>query len=651
VLRTPALSGVSRDVSDDAWALTGVLSPRASVRTANVDAYGRVLNDYSGRGTRTTAPVPGTPWAMYLAGTDGRYRFAVFDLDIKTVDAETIDRHTRTITGLLELAGIRSVTTQSGPAGGRHVWVAMTESVDAETVADLARTVQRFAPSLDRAPLSNPATGCVRPPGAPHRDGGRSTVIAGTLLTLTAPSTSPAQLRAFTIAAAQYAAETVPDPVQDKGRPLPKDRFGHLYLPGAKRPLPAGSQAALAEDAASGDASSVLWRVLTGAAAAHWRYQDVAELQQQPGLEHIRTLRTGSTRTRRPTTGEQSPATRLAHQWRRAVRHVASTPRSGQDDPTFDLRAGRIAALVQQLQERADASPGRWSTGGGPADRRALDALCELVLQAVTATVEVDQRRLGELCGFSHTTAGNALRRLTEDGWIQAAIPAAGTRATHWLIDPQNAIHRNTETGLPQVDTRPAGAGSTHRTHLLTALTEIRHARTHDVFTTGGGLGLHAGNVYARTTTRPEPETNPTLLRLSRHRLVTWAATGWTATSFEHRDDAARALGVAGRLRGRVRRYRVDRMLWAWWQSELEWMSSPKRTKPSRRPSPTQLVLFNDGHNQFGRMPRTAGGRADFKTARAYVDEALTRSIPIIGITRQRDVGRARAVQVDAIAA
>ena len=50
--------------------------------------------------------------------------------------------------------------------------------------------------------------------------------------------------------------------------------------------------AALREDAASGDASAILWRVLVGAAAARWRHADIAALvDEAPGLEHVRTYR------------------------------------------------------------------------------------------------------------------------------------------------------------------------------------------------------------------------------------------------------------------------------------------------------------------------------------------------------------------------
>ena len=57
----------------ESWALTRVMSPRSSVRVAGVDAYGEILNEYVST-SRVTGPVPGGPWAVYLAGADRRFR-------------------------------------------------------------------------------------------------------------------------------------------------------------------------------------------------------------------------------------------------------------------------------------------------------------------------------------------------------------------------------------------------------------------------------------------------------------------------------------------------------------------------------------------------------------------------------------------------
>ena len=64
------------------WALTGMLSPRPTARVAVHDIDGQLLNEYAGS-RRLSLDAPATPWAMYLAGPDRRYRFLAFDLDAK----------------------------------------------------------------------------------------------------------------------------------------------------------------------------------------------------------------------------------------------------------------------------------------------------------------------------------------------------------------------------------------------------------------------------------------------------------------------------------------------------------------------------------------------------------------------------------------
>jgi hypothetical protein len=559
---------------------------------------------------------------MNLADEEHRYRYLGFDLDAKHVGLKIVDADTRTIRALLDEAGMPHLVCQSGPSGGRHIWVALADGISADTVATIARDLARICSSLDKAPLSNPATGCLRPPLTPHRDGGRSTPIAGTIDAITTPTVRTHQVRALAIAVAAHAAATAPDAALDAGRPLPLDHHGRLYLPGTRRPLAARSAAALQEDPSAGDASATLWRVLVGAAAARWRYADVLALRDEPGLEHVRTTRAGSRRTSRPTTGEQSPSRVLARQWDKAVRYVAANPRGAGDDPTFDGRAGAIASLVDALQQRASASPGRWSARGGPADRRVLDALSILALRAVSVSVEADIRRLALMCGIGRETARTALLRLAADGWIANTAVHEGSRAAHWTIDPQNALHRRRETGRSQADPRPEGAGSAHRNHLLTALRDQQTARTHDTFTAGTGLGLHTGNLYARIQTAPSLDDTRTLRTLHRYGLTRWTHRGWIAAPLGSRDDVARLIGATGTLRARGRRYAVEREVWAWWQGELAWMASPSRQRPGRRPSADAVTLYDDGTNRHGKHPRTSDGRADFRTARRIIDNA-----------------------------
>lgn len=619
-------------VEVDGWELTGRISPRPTVRVANADAYGDVLNVYTGH-RRITGVAPERPWAVYLAGADNQYRLLCFDLDAKTpTGVDAVARDAEVIAALLHDVDLEPVVCASGPTGGRHIWIALATGVDPATVATLARLIRHLCPTLDLSPLSNPATGCVRPPGAPHRAGGHSTVLTGDLTSLSAPTGTAAQIRALTEHVSRLVDDTEPTHTIDAGRPLPVDDHARPYLPGPRRELAAASAAALREDAAHGDASAVLWRILIGAAAARWHHADIAALvDTAPGLEHIRTYRDRATRIPRR---RADAASTLRRQWDKAVKFVATSNRQIGDDPTFDRRAGAIARRVHELQLRADAAGGRWSSRGGPTDRRVLDTLSLLALQAVTDTIEADTRRLALLAGIGRETARTALLRLTADGWIAPAKAADGPHGAHWTIAPSVVIHNNPDTSRSQADPRPAGAGAAERSTLIRELTErITHA-AHDLFTPARpALGHLAGNIYARLTQDAQsipqlvlsigissPSLAMQLERLHAVGVIVRSRHGWRRTITDRRRAVATRLELDGRLADREARYNIEREVWAWWRAEDQWMRAPRRSSDKRRPSRGQLSLVPDvGTHAFGAHPRTRDGRLDWQEARRIV--------------------------------
>lgn len=628
-----AISSIS-----ESWTLTRELSPRRSVRVADSDAYGTILNAYTGT-SRLDGAMPPTTWAMNLADTKGRYHFLCFDLDAKNPEGTARAAHDAAeLATLLTTLGIENLTCDSGgDYHGRHVWIGLAETADAETAALIGRLARAQYPSLDISPLSNAAAGCVRPPGAPHRNGRTSVILTGSLDTLRQPSTTRAAITELVSSLSAFVTDTEPRKTPEAAMPLPLDPHARLYLPGTKRPLPARAAAALTEDAAQGDASAMLWQILIGAAAAHWHYADIAALvDSSPGLEHIRTHRAGSHRLRRSNTEAQQV---LRRQWDKAVKFVASSKRQIGDDPTFEPRAYALVQLIEGLQQRADATLGRWTQGGGPADRRVLDALCLFALNAVSATVEADVRRIALTVGIGRETARTALLRLTEDGWIEQAKGAEGVRAAHWKMAPTAAFHRDGEQARSQADPRPPeGAGSALRSLLADTLGHRLTAVRHDLFTTAPSLGHLAGNIYSRCTNESQSFTellsisgaSPVQLARALDRLASFDVliethTGWVTGPEGARDEAADRLSVAGRLQERSRRYSVERELWAWWQAEQTWMQAPRRAAASRRPGPGQLALVPlPGANTFGAHPRRADGRADYRSARAHLEGTPT---------------------------
>lgn len=617
-------------VVTDSWLLTRAIAPRDHVRIAAVDASGTVLNQYSRRWPTDRTLAPAVPWAIPLADIDG-FRLLAFDLDAKQGERQAAIDATA-IADLLTGHGISHVVCRSGPSGGRHVWVATVEPVPSALVGLLARLLAARCPSLDIAPLRNAATGCVRPPGSPHRDGGRSEVLLGDAISLLEPSTTTAQIERLVRELVDAVNTTGPS--ADAGTDAVRvDVHGQPYLPGSKRELPAASRAALDTAVGDGDASVVLNRVLLGAAASHWHFRDL--LQHVPtaaGLEHVRTRRTSRGRSPRPT---RERVETLARQWRYAVRYVVEHPRRTGVDATFDRRAGDMTDLVRALQDRADAAAGRWSHGGGPSDRRVLDCLHRFALTAVETGIEADTRRIALSCGIGRETARVALQRLAADGWIQLARPAAGVHGAAWQIDPQNRLHSELELGRSQAATRPEGAGAADRTLLLQQLEHRATLSTHDLFTGDHALSLAAGNLYSRLTPGVAlPRTaadGPLLQRLAQFRLVTSASIGWVHTDLVERDRAAIQLGVNGRLAARRERYLAERAAWGWWQAEHAWMCGP-RSRADGRARPDQVPLWQPaGSSRYPKHPRGPDGRADWTAARAAVrDGVLTPALTLL---------------------
>ena len=615
-----------------AWVFTAAISPRSTVRVAAVGDDGSPLNSYPPQHvTSITAAAPACPWAIYLTDAEQRYRLLCFDLDGKTAEAAVAaEQDAAALVRLFAGVGLSPVVCRSGPRGGCHVWIALADAVPAELVHRLARLAKAVCRTLDLSPVMNVAAGCVRPPGAPHRDGGCSTVIDGELEWLSCPTGTVAQL----MAATEVLAELVNERAAVKGvaAEVEADVARHDHIPGPRRELSVAAAAALRCDTTGLDASAVLWRVLRGAVAAHWHYADIARLvSTAPGLEHVRTRREQDRRVPRSAAETRRV---LRYQWDKAVAHVAGGRRVVGMDDTFDGRADAIATRVLVVQGRADAASGRWNRGGGPADRRVLDALSVLTLQAVTAEVEADTRRLALMAGIGRETARTALWRLAEEGWIVRTREAEGSGAAHWKIGPQIVIHSNPGDARSQVAHRPPGSGTAARNAVLLDLTDRLDAAAHDLFT-HGALGLHAGNVYARCTHDPQPLAQlahltgsdaahavRTLTQLIEADVLLLTRDGWHRPAADRRDAAAAARGFGGRLAARAERYALERELWAWWNDELEWMHTKPAARPKRH-APGQLVLLPElGPAPRPMHPRRPDGRADYRAARCILTHA-----------------------------
>lgn len=613
-----------------AWSLTQSLSHRQLVRTAAVDEEGIPLNAYPDQYSVHDSP-PLTPWAMYLTDDLGYYRFVCFDLDASSSNDPHAD--CERITDLLGRLSIQYVVCRSGGGESRHVWVALAARVPADLVYDLSILVKAFAPSLDRSPLSNPATGCVRPPLSPHRNGGRSEVVAGHLQSLFRPTVRERDLRALCEALYEETRQIHTVASSENTHLLTGvDGDSNPYVVGPKRTLPQFATIALETVITDQlDASSVLWKILIGAAAARWKLTDVKPLMATgPGMEYLRTYRVSKSgqRAARPQFGSQSPHSVLIRQWRYAVKHVATRrPETCGSDSTFDNRAHMVAQLVEHIQTRADASCGRWESR--PSDRRVLDALSLLAVTAVRPHVEADIRRLALMCGIGRETVRLALQWLENDGWIRLKKQSSGVNGSVWSIDVQNVIHTQTSDEWSQAVTRPAGVGIAWRLTLTRTLASRLSLFTHDVFTRKG-LGIGAGNTFALVHEEKltpqrvqslifsgQTELKARLETLAEHGLIYRTQAGeWKPQTSDTRDTVARLLLCSGFLEARRLAYQRERALFAWWIAEVQWMKQPAAARRATRgPAFGQHVL--DGSViPMVRLPRNSQGRISWHRAR-----------------------------------
>ena len=625
------------------WELARALSPRPRIRVADRLADGEVLNAYS-RDVSVFAEQPQSPWAMYLATEAGDYRFVCFDLDAGRGNAPY---DAGKLALWLNELGIDHVVTESGPNGGRHVWIALETAAAAETVRELAQLAAQLLPSLDTTPLTNPRTGCVRPPGAPHRRGG-SSVPSGPLDALLDPSVTSDQVRELRAFLIDAGAEILA-PVTALARGMVVDGDGHPHITGTKRPL--SSRVRLVLDTPPvDDASLSLAMVLAGCANARWTLGDVRELvDEAPAFEHVRSQRHkhGHRIPRTPQGRERA----LVSAWRHAVTYVAANPSTGDgSDEGFLARCAATVEAVDAAQARADAMPGLWggdrasssqrSRTGTHSTRAVLDALCLYMAQAVQLTVEADVRRISADTGYGRTTVHEALRRLAtptdeaspESAWIVREGTPEGAHAQRYRLSQK--FSTGAEAGnRTQVHARPAAASPTHaRSQHINRLAKNLQTLAHDTFAAPRSLGRTAGLVYkhidegsvltvdelTRSTGLDALCTRQALRTLHLHGLLSRTAYGWTREVGSSVETVAHALNVAGHLAARRARYVDERHCWAWWQAEVQWMSRRGKQRRRRRsPTAAQLLSVSD-RPDYPRYPRSEG-RGDHRAALALV--------------------------------
>jgi hypothetical protein len=597
------------------------------------DAHGELSASYPARRWVRDPRPPAAPWTVHLADAEGRFWFAVFDLDAKKPeDRAAAAEELGVLVRLLEGENVQHVVLRSSPGGGYHVWVptAALQLSLMEQLADAAKAVLRE--TLDHGMLHNASSGAVRPPLSPHPAGGASQLVAGDLAMLhrDAPGRVDAE-RMLRVIAAFRQLRPADSPEQEQ----PTARLVPGYRP--RRPLSPHGERSMAVAGGGANPSHNGYLCLLAAARAGWSFDDVRHAAQTaPGMEHYRTKRLPSGRRRRLQPAEAEA--RMRRQWERALDHVVT------DSVRPDWAAPKDLAGLAALVDDVDAvmtglrvSPGRWATTEhGLHDATVLRAIAWLTLTSGSRAVAAAKRSVATLTGIPAATVRTSLARLVDGGHLVRVRASDGDHAAVYAFESTFSTARQQVEPLHNLNARPPGQVFDARTVLLDQLTDELDAGRHDIFTRAG-LGPTARRVYEalqKSDHRPDEaiadraglplgRVRAALRILRRHSLSTRARGGWRRRLHDYRRRIAAALGVDGLLDRRNALYAAEREMWAWWKDHLATRGGRQpRTRQRQDPHspasmPVRFVLTDarGGPDVYPEYPTHPDGRGDHTTA------------------------------------
>ena len=159
--------------ADRAWDL---LAPAIAPVSGRVRLSRDGGRSYPSRWERPLGARPTVPAAVRLYDGAGRARVLALDLDAKLAGrAQVLADCALAVRWLGECGGLPVV--DESVSGGRHVYLLLEAVRPAEEILPVLRALRTVLPSLDPTPMSNPVTGCLRPPGSAHPRGGSQTLV------------------------------------------------------------------------------------------------------------------------------------------------------------------------------------------------------------------------------------------------------------------------------------------------------------------------------------------------------------------------------------------------------------------------------------------------------------------------------------------
>lgn len=594
--------------ADDLLGLARLITARPDrIRVAR-RADGIVTNSYRERpwDGRST---PDLPYYVYLA-RDGSYFRLAFDLDAARGD---VGADAATLRQLLTQAGITFIEAVSGPEGGRHLIATFREPLPAALVGELATHLARVQlPTLDPTCLCNPTTGGIRPPGAPHRNGGASSLI-------TPPTVAAATLAAGNGRKAFNRLIRLAGVVShdERGRPKRAASRQGVLAPRMERLQRYGDLNGEYRDRSRLAAAITMAYVDAGLPVGQFR---AAALDPScRGLDHLHRVRIGPGRYRTRTEPEILAA--AERMWRGRVRFAERHPPVGRPSPDPSQEQ-----LVEAVLAAAAEAAGRWGGQGGRSDRAVLDAFLDDVVRWHRTDVPASVRRLSERSGISRSAVARALRRLVRDGWLVPCTPTSGPLAATY----RPAVPATGPASPPRQTSRDTGASgrrwvTSPAPPSTSTLTDTITIQSHDVFT-AEGLGRYAAAVFAALTQAADTpaglaaRTGLSLRTVVRHLnklaaagLTTSAGPVWRAHEWTALHDAAAKLGVRGAATRRAEMHAAERFTYRWYLADFAarhgWTQErglwqPGRhtlTTPDHRPAPSVPFPRHHGRSNITR--------------------------------------------------
>lgn len=492
------------------------------------------------------AAEPAGPWAVHLADRRGVFHSLALDLDPGLGD---VDASLSAVRFLFGICGVAHVVCRSGPGGGAHVLATFTEGLRPPAARAVCAAISGLAPALDASPMCNPATGAIRPPLAPHRDGGRSQLVAvdeAQAVQLLEDGNGPEAL-------VRLGEELgIPDrTISPARRPLSTRVFG-LLRNGEGRaayPRPNGT---------GPDVSAMVMAVLLSSLNSgwdpSWAWHQLAD-QRNWLARQLQARRS----TRTPKTFEA---------WKAQLEHAARAKHRA-EPPVAGPAEGR-----QLVEATAAAVAGAvWTGRTGLTDLSVLHAHLTRARACSNVVHSASLREVAELAGVTHQTAGVAHRRLQAAGWLRLDTNPTAVEATKWRL--AIPLHRPSAGG-------PLDPGPVE----------------HDLFA-WRGLGRAAARLYQALSVTPAATVDQLAAHTQLHigtcrrslgRLAGAgvaardSATGaWALVPGHDLDDAVHGMACAGTLVRRRIRHDLDRRAWSSWRDQHPQGGSPGGPAPPYR--------------------------------------------------------------------